>query len=80
MSIWQGSNKLGEDVTGSDGAYSFPDLAPGSYNVSVSTGEKTVTTVVTVDENGRVTGREHRPCPEGNTSTRVDVTPGAPTS
>lgn len=49
MSIWQGSNKLGEDVTGSDGAYSFPDLAPGSYNVSVSTGEKTVTTVVTVE-------------------------------
>lgn len=77
MSIWQGSNKLGEDVTGSDGAYSFPDLAPGSYNVSVSTGEKTVTTVVTVDENGRVTGG-NIVLPEGNTSTRVDVTPGSP--
>ena len=77
VSIWQGSNKLGEDVTGSDGAYSFPDLAPGSYNVSVSTGEKTVTTVVTVDENGRVTGG-NIVLPEGNISTRVDVTPGSP--
>ncbi len=77
VSIWQGSNKLDEDVTGSDGAYSFPDLAPGSYNVSVSTGEKTVTTVVTVDENGQVTGG-NIVLPEGNISTRVDVTPGSP--
>ena len=77
VSIWQGSNKLDEDVTGSNGAYSFPDLAPGSYNVSVSTGEKTVTTVVTVDENGRVTGG-NIVLPEGNISTRVDVTPGSP--
>ena len=77
VSIWQGSNKLDEDVTGSNGAYSFPDLAPGSYNVSVSTGEKTVTTVVTVDENGQVTGG-NIVLPEGNISTRVDVTPGSP--
>lgn len=77
VSIWQGSNKLDEDVTGSDGAYSFPDLAPGSYNVSVSTGEKTVTTVVTVDENGQVTGG-NIVLSEGNISTRVDVTPGSP--
>ncbi len=77
VSIWQGSNKLDEDVTGSDGAYSFPDLAPGSYNVSVSTGEKTVTTVVTVDENGQVTGG-NIVLPGGNISTRVDVTPGSP--
>jgi len=77
VSIWQGSNKLDEDVTGSNGAYSFPDLAPGSYNVSVSTGEKTVTTVVMVDENGRVTGG-NIVLPEGNISTRVDVTPGSP--
>lgn len=77
VSIWQGSNKLDEDVTGSDGAYSFPDLAPGSYNVSVSTGEKTVTTVVTVDETGQVTGG-NIVLPGGNISTRVDVTPGSP--
>ena len=77
MSIWQGSNKLDEDVTGSNGAYSFPDLAPGSYNVSVSTGEKTVTTVVMVDENGQVTGG-NIVLPGGNISTRVDVTPGSP--
>lgn len=77
VSIWQGSNKLDEDVTGSNGAYSFPNLAPGSYNVSVSTGEKTVTTVVTVDENGQVTGG-NIVLPEGNISTRVDVTPGSP--
>lgn len=77
VSIWQGSNKLDEDVTGSNGAYSFPDLAPGSYNVSVSTGEKTVTTVVTVDENGQVTGG-NIVLPGGNISTRVDVTPGSP--
>lgn len=77
VSIWQGSNKLDEDVTGSNGAYSFPDLAPGSYNVSVSTGEKTVTTVVMVDENGQVTGG-NIVLPGGNISTRVDVTPGSP--
>lgn len=77
VSIWQGSNKLDEDVIGSNGAYSFPDLAPGSYNVSVSTGEKTVTTVVTVDENGQVTGG-NIVLPGGNISTRVDVTPGSP--
>lgn len=77
VSIWQGSNKLDEDVSGSNGAYSFPDLAPGSYNVSVSTGEKTVTTVVTVDENGQVTGG-NIVLSEGNISTRVDVTPGSP--
>lgn len=77
VSIWQGSNKLDEDVTGSNGAYSFPGLAPGSYNVSVSTGEKTVTTVVMVDENGQVTGG-NIVLPEGNISTRVDVTPGSP--
>lgn len=77
VSIWQGSNKLDEDVTGSNGAYSFPDLAPGSYNVSVSTGEKTVTTVVTVDEGGAVTGGNII-LPEGNTSTRVEITPGSP--
>lgn len=77
VSIWQGSNKLDEDVTGSNGAYSFPDLAPGSYNVSVSTGEKTVTTVVMVDENGQVTGG-NIVLPEGNISTLVDVTPGSP--
>lgn len=34
MSIWQGSNKLGEDVTGSDGAYSFPTSPPAASNVS----------------------------------------------
>lgn len=77
VSIWQGSNKLGEDVIGSDGTYSFPDLAPGSYNVSVSVGDKTVTEMVTVDENGLVTGGDIT-LPEGNTSTRVEVTPGSP--
>lgn len=77
VSIWQGANKLDEEVIGSDGTYSFPDLAPGSYNVSVSVGDKTVTEMVTVDENGLVTGGDIT-LPEGNISTRVEVTPGSP--
>lgn len=77
VSIWQGANKLDEEVIGSDGTYSFPDLAPGSYNVSVSVGDKTVTEMVTVDENGLVTGGDIT-LSEGNISTRVEVTPGSP--
>ena len=77
VSIWQGSDKLGETTTGPDGSYSFTGLAPGSYNVSASVGEKTVTSVVTVDEGGAVTGGNII-LPEGNTSTRVEITPGSP--
>lgn len=77
VSIWQGSGKLGETTTGPDGSYSFTGLAPGSYNVSASVGEKTVTSVVTVDEGGAVTGGNII-LPEGNTSTRVEITPGSP--
>ena len=77
VSIWLGSDKLDEIASGSDGAYSFTDLAPGSYNVSASVGEKTVTSVVTVDEGGAVTGGNII-LPEGNTSTRVEITPGSP--
>lgn len=77
VSIWQGANKLDETTTASNGGYSFTGLAPGSYNVTASVGDKTVTTAVTVDENGRVTGG-NIVLPEGNISTRVDVTPGSP--
>lgn len=77
VSIWQGANKLDETTTASNGGYSFTGLAPGSYNVTASVGDKTVTTVVTVDENGQVTGG-NIVLPEGNISTRVDVTPGSP--
>ena len=77
VSIWLGSDKLDEIASGSDGAYSFTGLAPGSYNVSASVGEKTVTSVVTVDVGGAVTGGNII-LPEGNTSTRVEITPGSP--
>lgn len=77
VSIWQGANKLDETTTASNGGYSFTGLAPGSYNVTASVGDKTVTTAVTVDENGAVTGAEVI-LPEGNKSTRVEVTPGSP--
>ena len=77
VSIWQGSNKLDETTTASNGGYSFTGLAPGSYNVTASVGDKTVTTAVTVDENGAVTGAKVI-LPEGNKSTRVEVTPGSP--
>lgn len=77
MSIWLGSDKLDEIASGSDGAYSFTDLAPGSYNILASVGDKSVTTVVTVDEGGAVTGGNII-LPEGNTSTRVEITPGSP--
>ncbi len=77
VSIWLGSDKLGEIASGSDGAYSFTDLAPGSYNILASVGDKSVTTVVTVGESGAVTGGNII-LPEGNTSTRVEITPGSP--
>lgn len=77
VSIWLGSDKLGETASGSDGAYSFTDLAPGSYNILASVGDKSVTTVVTVGESGAVTGGNII-LPEGNTSTRVEITPGSP--
>ena len=77
VSIWLGSDKLDEIASGSDGAYSFTDLAPGSYNILASVGDKSVTTVVTVDEGGAVTGGNII-LPEGNTSTRVEITPGSP--
>lgn len=77
VSIWQGANKLDETTTASNGGYSFTGLAPGSYNVTASVGDKTVTTAVTVDENGAVTGAEVI-LPGGNKSTRVEVTPGSP--
>ena len=77
VSIWLGSDKLDEIASGSDGAYSFTDLAPGSYNILASVGDKSVTTVVTVGESGAVTGGNII-LPEGNTSTRVEITPGSP--
>lgn len=77
VSIWLGSDKLGETASGSDGAYSFTDLAPGNYNILASVGDKSVTTVVTVGESGAVTGGNII-LPEGNTSTRVEITPGSP--
>jgi hypothetical protein len=33
--IFRGSEKVGEQVTGADGKFSFPDLPPGAYRVEV---------------------------------------------
>ena len=77
ISVSQGAEELTEDRTDQNGAYTIPDLAPGDYNVSVTVGDKTVTTVVTVGEDGTVTGGDIS-LPEHSTSTRVEVSPGSP--
>ena len=77
ISVSQGAEELTEDRTDQNGAYTIPDLAPGDYNVSVTVGDKTVTTVVTVGEDGTVTGGDIS-LPEHGTSTRVEVSPGSP--
>ena len=75
VSLWLGANKLDEQTTGSDGKYTFAELLPGIYNLVVTKGDRTVTTMVEitagdVDKNADL--------PKGATNSIVKVTEGSP--
>lgn len=75
VSLCLGANKLDEQTTTADGACTFADLLPGIYNLVVTKGDRTVTSMVEITE-------ENVDCiailPEGATSSIVKVTEGSP--
>lgn len=75
VSLWLGANQVAETNTNGSGRYTFTDLLPGIYNLVVSHGQKTVTSMVEIDG-----GNETRnfSLPEGITNSVVEVTPGSP--
>ena len=76
VSLWKGSDKLCEFTTGDDGVYRFPDLAPGDYNLSTAMGDRIVTTAVTAEQDGGVTGGGVI-LPDSRIDTRVEVSAGS---
>ena len=81
VTVWQGSNKLEETASYTGDGYQLENLPAGSYNVTVSAGEKTVTSTVTVTEDGAVTVGDTGTAitlPQGATNSIVEVTPGTP--
>ena len=76
VSLWKGSDKLCEFTTGDDGVYRFPDLAPGDYNLSAAMGDRIVTTAVTAEQGGGVTGGGVI-LPDSRIDTRVEVSAGS---
>lgn len=75
VSLWLGANKLDEQATIADGTYTFADLLPGIYNLVVTKGDRTVTSMVEITE-------ENVACiatlPKGATNSIVKVTVGSP--
>ena len=75
VSLWLGANKLDEQTTTADGACTFADLLPGIYNLVVTKGDRTVTSMVEITE-------ENVDCtailPKGATNSIVKVTEGSP--
>ena len=75
VSLWLGANKLDEQTTTADGACTFADLLPSIYNLVVTKGDRTVTSMVEITE-------ENVDCiailPKGATNSVVKVTEGSP--
>lgn len=75
VSLWLGANKLDEQTTIANGTYTFADLLPGIYNLVVTKGDRTVTSMVEITE-------ENVACiatlPKGATNSIVKVTEGSP--
>ena len=75
VSLWLGANKLDERTTGNDGEYTFAELLPGIYNLVVTQGDRTVTTMVEITS---YDVEETAALPKGATNSIVEVTPGSP--
>lgn len=75
VSLWLGANKLDEQTTGNDGEYTFAKLLPGIYNLVVTQGDRTVTTMVEITTSDV---EETAALPKGATNSIVEVTPGSP--
>lgn len=75
VSLWLGANKLDEQTTMSDGAYTFAELLPGIYNLVVTKGDRTVTSMVEI-----TTGNVEKIAilPKGAANSIVKVTEGSP--
>lgn len=75
VSLWLGANKLDEQTTMSDGAYTFAELLPGIYNLVVTKGDRTVTSMVEITA-GNV--EKIANLPKGAANSIVKVTEGSP--
>ena len=75
VSLWLGANKLDEQTTNSDGEYTFAELLPGIYNLVVTQGDRTVTTMVEITSSDV---EQTTALPKGATNSIVEVTPGSP--
>ena len=75
VSLWLGANKLDERTTGSNGEYTFAGLLPGIYNLVVTKGDRTVTTMVEITTSDV---EQTAALPKGATNSIVEVTPGSP--
>ena len=75
VSLWLGANKLNELNTGSDGKYTFTDLLPGIYNLVVTKGDRTVTSMVEITTENVTKNAD---LPKGATNSIVKVTEGSP--
>lgn len=75
VSLWLGANKLDEQTTMSDGTYTFAELLPGIYNLVVTKGDRTVTSMVEI-----TTGNVEKiaTLPKGAANSIVKVTEGSP--
>lgn len=75
VSLWLGSNKLGEVTTKSDGTFEFKNLVPGIYNLVVTKDVRTVTHKVVITTESKTCNAV---LPQGATNSVVKVTPGSP--
>ena len=75
VSLWLGANKLSEVITGENGTFEFANLIPGIYNLVVTKGERTVTSMVEITT-------EDKTCnavlPQYITNSVVEVKEGSP--
>ena len=75
VSLWLGANKLEEQTTTGNGNYTFAGLLPGIYNLVVTKGDRTVTSMVEITANDVI---KTATLPKGATNSIVKVAEGAP--
>lgn len=75
VSLWLGANKLEEQTTTGNGNYTFAGLLPGIYNLVVTKGDRTVTSMVEITTENVTKNAD---LPKGATNSIVKVTEGSP--